>query len=131
MIYNRHKSETSIIQLVLFRILLSIKDAVFELFPDFSIITEYPDVFPKSVPNELPPLREPHMRHRIKLIDPEKIINPQVIPIAEKYYSQFREHMTKNLDFGRIYPSSSSQASAMFCVPKPANLQIARFVTDF
>ena len=32
------------------------------------------------------------MRHRIKLIDPEKIINPQVIPIVEKYYSQFREH---------------------------------------
>ena len=39
--------------------------------------------------------------------------------------------MTKNLDSGRIYPSSSSQASAMFCVPKPANPQIARFVTDF
>src|SRR5436305_12530471 len=97
----------------------------------FDPITEYPDVFPKSVPNELPPLREPHMRHRIKLIDPEKIINPQVIPIAEKYYSQFREHMIKNLDFGRIYPSSSSQASAMFCVPKPANPQIAYFVTNF
>src|SRR5947207_6245325 len=71
------------------------------------------------------------MHHRIKLIDPEKIINPQVIPIAEKYYSQFREHMTKNLDSGRIYPSSSAQASAMFCVPKPANPQIACFVTDF
>src|SRR5204863_6616678 len=97
----------------------------------FDPITEFPDVFPKSVPNELPPLREPHMRHRIKLIDPEKIINPQVIPIAEKYYSQFREHMTKNLDSGRIYPSFSSQASAMFCVPKPANSQIAHFVTDF
>ena len=48
--------------------------------------------------HELPPLREPHMHYRIKLIDPEKIINPQVIPIVEKYYSQFREHMTKNLD---------------------------------
>src|SRR5947208_13911896 len=57
----------------------------------FDPITEFPDVFPKSVPNELPPLREPHMCHRIKLIDPEKIINPQVIPIVEKYYSQFRE----------------------------------------
>ena len=71
------------------------------------------------------------MHHQIKLIDPEKIINPQVIPIAEKYYSQFREHMTKNLDSGRIYPSSSSQASAIFYVPKPANPQIVRFVTDF
>src|SRR5438552_437568 len=97
----------------------------------FDPITEFPDVFPEKIPNELPPLREPHMRHRIKLIDPEKIINPQVIPIAEKYYSQFKEHMIKNLDSGRIYPSSSSQASAMFCVPKPANPQIARFVTDF
>src|SRR5204863_1629664 len=97
----------------------------------FDPITEFPDVFPEFIPNELPPLREPHMRHRIKLIDPEKIINPQVIPIAEKYYSQFREHMTKNLDSGRIYPSSFSQASAMFCVPKPATPQIARFVTDF
>src|SRR5207248_7917148 len=34
----------------------------------FNPITEFPDVFPKSVPNELPPLREPHMHHRIKLI---------------------------------------------------------------
>src|SRR5436305_5003160 len=97
----------------------------------FDPITEFSDVFPESVPNELPPLREPHMCHRIKLIDPEKIINPQVIPIAEKYYSQFKEHMIKNLDSGRIYPSSSSQASAMFCVSKSANPQIARFVTDF
>src|SRR5438477_46413 len=79
----------------------------------FDPITEFPDIFPEKVPNELPPLREPHMRHRIKLIDPEKIINPQVIPIAEKYYSQFREHITKNLDSGQIYPSSS-QASAIF-----------------
>src|SRR5881394_3006687 len=97
----------------------------------FDPIMEFPDVFPEKIPNELPPLREPHMCHRIKLIDPEKIINPQVIPIVKKYYSQFREHMTKNLDAGQIYPSSSSQASAMFCVPKPANPQIARFVTDF
>src|SRR5947207_2093369 len=97
----------------------------------FDPIMEFPDIFPEKIPNELPPLREPHMHHRIKLIDPKKIINPQVIPIAEKYYSQFREHMTKNLDSGRIYPSSSSQASAIFCVPKPANPQIARFVTDF
>src|SRR5437763_1831285 len=66
----------------------------------FDSITEFPDVFPEKIPNELPPLREPHMCHRIKLIDPEKIINPQVIPIAEKYYSQFREHMIKNLDSG-------------------------------
>src|SRR5436305_13314882 len=39
--------------------------------------------------------------------------------------------MIKYLDSGRIYPSSSSQSSAMFCVPKPANPQIAHFVTDF
>src|SRR5207248_11274651 len=45
MIYNRHKSETLIIQLVLFRvlfrILLSIKDTVFELFPDFSFMIRF------------------------------------------------------------------------------------------
>src|SRR5947207_12310407 len=97
----------------------------------FDSITEFPDVFPEKIPNKLLPLREPNMHHWIKLIDPEKIINPQVIPITEKYYSQFRKHMIKNLDSGRIYPSSSSQASAMFCVPKPANPQIACFVTDF
>src|SRR5205823_6947931 len=97
----------------------------------FDPIMKFPDIFPEKIPNELSLLREPHMCHRIKLIDPEKIINPQVIPIAEKYYSQFREHMTKNLDSGRIYLSASSQASAMFCVPKSANPQIARFVTDF
>ena len=97
----------------------------------FDPITEFPDVFPEKIPNELPPLREPHMRHQIKLIDSEKIINPQVIPIAEKYYSQFREHMTKNLDSGRIYSSSSSQVSAIFCVPKSTNPQIAHFVMDF
>src|SRR5205823_3152897 len=39
--------------------------------------------------------------------------------------------MTKNLDSGRIYPSSSSQASVIFCVPKLANSQIVHFVTDF
>src|SRR5256884_591179 len=97
----------------------------------FNPIMKFLDIFLEKIPNELLLLRESHMRHRIKLIDPEKIINPQVIPIAEKYYSQFREHMTKNLDSGRIYPSSSPQASAMFCVPKSANPQIAHFVMDF
>src|SRR5436305_15326226 len=29
----------------------------------FDSIMEFPDVFPKSVPYELPPLREPHMHH--------------------------------------------------------------------
>ena len=29
----------------------------------FNPITEFPDVFPEKIPNELPPLREPHMRH--------------------------------------------------------------------
>ena len=71
------------------------------------------------------------MHHQIKLINPEKIINPQVIPITEKYYSQFREHMTKNLGSGQIYSSSSSQASVMFYAPKPAKLYITHFVTDF
>src|SRR5205814_10199643 len=79
----------------------------------FDPITEFPDIFPEKISNKLPPLREPHMRHRIKLIDPKKIINPQVIPIVEKYYSQFSEHMTKNLDYRQIYPSSSSKSSAM------------------
>src|SRR5437763_15402901 len=41
MIYNHYESETSIIQLVQFRILLSIKDAVFELFLDFSFIIRF------------------------------------------------------------------------------------------
>jgi len=97
----------------------------------FDPITEFPDVFPEKIPNKLPPLRELHMRYWIKLIDPEKIINPQVIPITEKYYSQFREHMTKNLGSGQIYSSSSSQASVMFYAPKPAKLYITHFVTDF
>src|SRR2546421_10420641 len=39
--YNHYKSETLIIQLVLFRILLSIKDTVFALFPDFSLIIRF------------------------------------------------------------------------------------------
>src|SRR5437764_11839103 len=29
----------------------------------FDPITEFPDIFPEKVPNELPPLREPHMHH--------------------------------------------------------------------
>src|SRR5436305_9867025 len=41
MIYNHYKSEILIIQLVLFRILLSIKDAVFELFSDFSFFIRF------------------------------------------------------------------------------------------
>src|SRR5437764_9215765 len=41
MIYNYYKSEILIIQLVLFRILLSIKDAVFALFPDFSFMIRF------------------------------------------------------------------------------------------
>src|SRR5437763_865393 len=38
MIYNYYNSESSIIQLVLFRILLSIKDTVFALFRSFLFI---------------------------------------------------------------------------------------------
>src|SRR5438045_4577843 len=97
----------------------------------FDPITEFPDIFPEKFPNELLPLRELHMHHRIKLIDPEKIINPQVIPIAEKYYSQFREHMIKNLYSSHIYSSSSSQTSVIFCVPKPTKSEITYFVTNF
>src|SRR5947208_3590211 len=29
----------------------------------FDPITEFPDIFPEKIPNELLPLREPHMRH--------------------------------------------------------------------
>src|SRR5437764_15041540 len=29
----------------------------------FDPITEFPDIFPKKIPNKLPPLREPHMRY--------------------------------------------------------------------
>ena len=49
----------------------------------FDPITEFPDIFPERIPDELPLLRESNMCYWIKLIDPEKIINPQVIPIAE------------------------------------------------
>src|SRR5216110_2980507 len=45
----------------------------------FDPIKEFPDIFPEKIPDELPPLREPHMQHHIKLIDPNKIINPEVI----------------------------------------------------
>src|SRR5205809_3019554 len=37
----------------------------------FDPITEFFDIFPEKIPNELLPLREPHMHHRIRLIDPE------------------------------------------------------------
>src|SRR5436305_2514911 len=29
----------------------------------FNSITQFPDIFPEKIPNELPPLREPHMHH--------------------------------------------------------------------
>src|SRR5947199_10283385 len=41
MIYNHYKSGTLIIQPVLFRILLSIKDAVVELFSNFSFFIRF------------------------------------------------------------------------------------------
>ena len=55
-----------------------------ELNTDFDPVKEYPEVFPPSLPAVLPPLR-PGFDHRIKLIDPDKKLNPSAIPTAEKF----------------------------------------------
>ena len=42
----------------------------------FDPITEFLNIFSEKIPDELSLLRELNMHHWIKLIDPEKIINP-------------------------------------------------------
>jgi hypothetical protein len=96
---------------------------------DFDPIREYPELFPDKRPLNLPPSRG-DMDHRITLIDPDKKINPPMIPVPEKYRHQLLEKLEGDLHAGRIYPSKSDQASTMFCVPKPDNPEKARFVTD-
>jgi hypothetical protein len=96
---------------------------------DFDPIREYPELFPDKRPLTLPPSRG-DMDHRITLIDPDKKINPPMIPVPEKYRHQLLEKLEGDLHAGRIYPSKSDQASTMFCVPKPDNPEKARFITD-
>ena len=97
---------------------------------DFDPIKEFPDVFPnfETMTLTLPPLR-PGFDHQIRLKDPTKVINPATFRVPFKYLNQLSEKLQKDLNAGRIYPSSSSQAATLFCVPKPGG-KSARFVTD-
>ena len=96
----------------------------------FDPIKEFPDVFPEEPSLKLPPLRK-GFDCRINLIDENKKMNPAVIPVPPKWMSHFRQKIQQDLQAGRIYPSSSTQAASMFCVPKPGKPDEPRFVTDF
>ena len=97
---------------------------------NFDPIKEFPDVFLEEPSLKLPPLRE-GFNCRINLIDENKKMNPAVIPVPPKWMPHFRQKIQQDLQAGRIYPSSSTQAASMFCVPKPGKPDEPRFVTDF
>ena len=84
--------------------------AVVSEIPDFP--AEYPEVFVKEIPIQLPPLRK--VQHRIMLKDPNKALRTPNDKTPESLLPRFREWIKRQLKAGSIYQSPTPGGSPMF-----------------
>ena len=95
---------------------------------NFDITREYPELFPKEKPSELPPLR-PGLNHRI----PIKVggdWKPKWRPIYHKFKKEVIDKINKEIVTGRCYPAKGPRAITMFCKPKTDKPLEPRFLLD-
>ncbi|GAA5944073.1 hypothetical protein JCM1841_001868 [Sporobolomyces salmonicolor] len=93
---------------------------------------EFADLFPSS----LPPFTADYLsrtstRHRIKLVDSNKVHNQRGFNIPRKWRERWKRMLEEHLAAGRVRPSTSLYASAAFVVPKKDPKADPRWVNDY
>ncbi|GAA5959299.1 hypothetical protein JCM10213_008100 [Rhodosporidiobolus nylandii] len=96
------------------------------------LMDEFDDLFPSA----LPPLTADYLsrtstRHRIKLIDPNKVHNQRGFAVPRKWRERWKRMLEEHLAAGRLRPSTSPYASAAFVVPKKDPEADPRWVNDY
>ena len=81
------------------------------------LIQKYKDVFPKELPDGLPPERD-GMVHRIELTDPQPPPVRSLYRLSETQLAELREQLTELLRKKFIRPSTSPYAANILFVPK-------------
>lgn len=94
------------------------------------MMVEFADVFPDGLPKLTDDyLAKTKTRHRIKLIDPNKIQNQKMFSSPRKWQEAWKRDLERALDNGRLRPSTSPYASACFVIPKKNGK--LRWVNDY
>ncbi|GAA5833759.1 hypothetical protein JCM3766R1_000089 [Sporobolomyces carnicolor] len=83
------------------------------------MMVEFADVFPDGLPKLTDDyLAKTKTRHRIKLIDPNKIQNQKMFSSPRKWQEAWKKDLERALDNGQLRPSTSPYASVCFVIPK-------------
>ncbi|GAA5993032.1 hypothetical protein JCM11641_000854 [Rhodosporidiobolus odoratus] len=96
------------------------------------LMDKFSDLFPSS----LPPLTADYLRttttrHRIRLLDENKVHNQRGFNIPRKWRESWKRMLEEHLAAGRLRPSNSPFASAAFVVPKKDPTADPRWVNDY
>jgi len=96
----------------------------------FDPYSEFPHLFPKEIPTELPPLREPMeiMQHKIEVIEGAEW-QANYIPSYERFQDQITQKVNKEVGTVIIIPSKSFNSRIMFTQPKKDGKK-ARFLLN-
>ena len=97
----------------------------------FSLIQEFPHLFPEKKPTALPPLREPAeiMQHRVELIPGATWPVRDWKQSYNRFLPEFTEKINSEIISGRIVPNESTQYITMFTKAK-ADKPEPRFLLD-
>ncbi|GAA5882917.1 hypothetical protein JCM3774_000947 [Rhodotorula dairenensis] len=96
------------------------------------VLADFDDLFPST----LPPLTADYLarcktRHRIRLVDPDKVHNQRGFAVPRKWRESWKRMLEEHLAAGRLRPSTSTYASAAFVTPKKDKTVDPRWVNDY
>ncbi|GAA5992242.1 hypothetical protein JCM11641_001277 [Rhodosporidiobolus odoratus] len=96
------------------------------------LMEEFADLFPSV----LPPLSAETLdstttRHRIRLVDVNKVHNQRGFSTPRKWREKWKRMLEEHIAAGRLRPSTSPYASAAFVVPKKDPKADPRWVNDY
>ncbi|GAA5963457.1 hypothetical protein JCM3765_003078, partial [Sporobolomyces pararoseus] len=96
------------------------------------LMEEFSDLFPTTLP-ALPEdyLDRTETRHRIKLVDPNKVHNQRAFSTPRKWKDAWKKLLEEHLAAGRLRPSTSPYASACFVIPKKDPSEPPRWLNDY
>ena len=94
----------------------------------FNSVKEFPNLFPKTIPTELPPLRK--VNHRINLKPGSEWLSTWR-PSAHKFGQHINDKFNAEIKSAYMYRAPNDKnAVVMFCIAKRDQPDKARFVTD-
>lgn len=96
------------------------------------VLADFDDLFPST----LPPLTAVYLvrcktRHKIRLVDPDKVHNQRGFAVPRKWRESWKRMLEEHLAAGRLRPSISPYASAAFVTPKKDKTVDPRWVNDY